>query len=62
MVSIHERPADALTRLLPKPLFRIRFPRQPAATWRADAREGDFVKGAGNASAIGTLVEHFQAK
>jgi IS30 family transposase len=39
MVSIHDRPSDALTRLLP-------------GDW-----EGDFVKGAGNASAIGTLVE-----
>lgn len=39
MVSINERPADVLTRLLP-------------GDW-----EGDFVKGAGNASAIGTLVE-----
>jgi IS30 family transposase len=39
MVSIHERPADALTRLLP-------------GDW-----EGDFVKGAGNASAIGKLAE-----
>lgn len=39
MVSIHDRPADALNRLLP-------------GDW-----EGDFVKGAGNASAIGTLVE-----
>jgi IS30 family transposase len=39
MVSIHERPEDALNRLIP-------------GDW-----EGDFVKGAGNASAIGTLVE-----
>ena len=39
MVSIHDRPEDVLTRLLP-------------GDW-----EGDFVKGAGNASAIGTLVE-----
>ena len=39
MVSIHERPEEVLTRLLP-------------GDW-----EGDFVKGAGNASAIGTLVE-----
>jgi transposase, IS30 family len=39
MVSIHDRPEEALSRLLP-------------GDW-----EGDFVKGAGNASAIGTLVE-----
>jgi IS30 family transposase len=39
MVSIHDRPEEVLTRLLP-------------GDW-----EGDFVKGAGNASAIGTLVE-----
>jgi transposase, IS30 family len=39
MVSIHDRPEEALARLLP-------------GDW-----EGDFVKGAGNASAIGTLVE-----
>ena len=39
MVSIHERPADVLTRAFP-------------GDW-----EGDFVKGAGNASAIGTLIE-----
>jgi len=39
MVSIHERPASALTR-------------QVLGDW-----EGDLIKGEGNASAIGTLVE-----
>ena len=39
MISIHERPADVLTRAF-------------AGDW-----EGDFIKGAGNASAIGTLIE-----
>ena len=39
MISIHDRPAEALTRQFP-------------GDW-----EGDFIKGKGNASAVGTLIE-----